>query len=152
MARKARKKRKKKVVPKRKRLRRAANAAHKAMSLYVRAVFEWEYGKCPLCSERPIQAVFHILRSKYVKALRYDIRNVIGSCHKCNWMEYRNPDPSRAWYLRTYGIERYLQLVDEGRASREYTIEDYEEIRGYYAGLYKELTKKEPRLEPELSP
>jgi hypothetical protein len=133
---------KKKVVPMRIRMRRAAKAAHKAMSLYIRAAFIAEYGMCPLCGKEPVQALFHILRSKYVKILRYDIRNAIGSCHKCNWKEYRNPDPSRAWYIRKYGVEQYLKLVDEGQNNYDYTLEDYDRIATNYTQLLKNLEPK----------
>lgn len=140
------KKKRKKVVPKRKLLRRAAKAAHKAMSLYVRAKFELEYGKCPLCKDGPIQAVFHIQRAKYVKKMRYDDRNVIASCHKCNWMEYRNPDPSRAWYIKTYGVEQYLKIVEEGKEDFEFTIEYYESVKADYETKLRALNEEQSLL------
>jgi hypothetical protein len=131
----AKKKKKKKVVPADVRLRRAGKKAHKALSIYIRTIFTAKYGKCPLCNERPIQALFHILRSRYVAILRYDERNVIASCHKCNWLEYRNPDPSRAWYIREYGTEQYLQICDEGKNKWEYTEEDYHKIENRFTAL-----------------
>lgn len=146
MAKSPRKKKKKKVIPKRKLLRRAAKAAHKAMSLYIRAKFKLEYGKCPLCNDGPIQAVFHIQRAKYVKIMRYDDRNVIASCHKCNWMEYRNPDPSRAWYIKKYGVEQYLEIVEEGKRSFEFTIEYYVMIKSYYDAMLRKLNEEQSLL------
>jgi len=150
------KKKKKKVVPMPTRMKRAAKAAHKALSLYVRTVFIAEYnGKCPLCGVNPIQALFHILRSKTVKILRYDIRNVIASCHKCNWIEYRNPDPSRAWYIRKYGVEQYLQLVDEGANKLDFTLEDYEKIAKNFTNLlaaWKSIQEAPEPVRPALPP
>ena len=133
-------------------MRRAAKKAHKAMSLYIRAVYHDKYGHCPLCGLRPVQAVFHILRSKYVKALRYDIRNVIGSCHKCNWLEYRNPDPSRAWYIRAFGVEQYLKLCDDGLKEVEYTLEDYQRIEADYASLLASYNLRKSCDTPPSSP
>lgn len=132
------KKKKKKVIPLKTRMKRAAKAAHRALSIYVRTTFHEKYGKCPLCNERPIQALFHILRSKYVRILRYDERNVIASCHKCNWLEYRNPDPSRAWYIRAYGVERYLQLCDEGKNPWEFTMDEYLKIEAKFTSMLKD--------------
>jgi hypothetical protein len=99
-------------VPKRVALRRLEKKADKALSLYIRALTKSLYDGCPLCKENPVQACFHFIRRRR-KVLRWDPRNVIGSCHKCNWVEYRFPDPSRAWYIRTFGVEQYLELVDK---------------------------------------
>jgi len=136
------KKKRKKKIPIRVQMRRAAKAAHQSLSLYVRALFRKRHGHCPLCKSGPIQALFHILRSKYVKALRYDGRNVIASCHRCNWQEYRNPDPSRAWYIREYGVEQYLALVDASTVVMEYSLEDYKNIKQGYDGLLAGLNQE----------
>lgn len=86
--------------------------ADRALSLYVRAKTFVEFGgKCAICQVNPIEACFHFVRRRR-KILRWDIRNVIGTCHRCNYLEYRNPDPSRAWYIRQYGLKRYLTIVD----------------------------------------
>ena len=135
-------KKRKKKVPIRTQLRRAAKKAHRAMSLYIRAIFQDRYGHCPLCKVRPVQAVFHILRSKYVKSLRYAIKNVIASCHTCNWEEYRNPDPSRAWYIREYGVEQYLALCDDGLKVVEYSLEDYARIAKEYEDLLVKFSEE----------
>jgi hypothetical protein len=118
----------------------AMKACDRALSNFVRAQTIWVYGgKCPLCNRGPliplkitkknskaegpaIQCCFHFIRRKY-KSLRWDIRNVVGACFKCNWTEYRDPDPSRAWYIRTYGVAAYLQLVDDAQKQYEPTVE-----------------------------
>jgi len=128
-------------MPKRKRkipaatiLRRLKTKADKALSEYVRAVTNAEYGgKCPLCGRGPlipnkptkrdprlevpaIQCCFHFVRRKRM-ILRWDLRNVVGACHKCNWIEYRDPDLSRAWYIKKHGVAQYLAIVEESEKS-----------------------------------
>jgi hypothetical protein len=133
-------KKKKKKVNARKLLSRLHKKADKAISEYVRAVTNAEYGgKCPLCMRGPlipnkptkrdprlevpaVQCCFHFVRRKR-KILRWDLRNLTGACHKCNWTEYRDPDPSRAWYLRKYGLEQYLAIVDESAKPFDPTVE-----------------------------
>lgn len=110
-------KKRKKKIPLRKLLRRLEKKADKALSEFVRAWTAAKYGpSCVFCRKAPIQCCFHFIRRKR-KILRWDFRNVIGACHRCNYIEYRNPDLSRAWYIRTFGVEQYLALVDESEQS-----------------------------------
>lgn len=120
----------KRKIPARTILRRLHKKADAALSEYVRAITNAEYGgKCPLCGRGPlipnkptkrdprtevpaIQCCFHFVRRKR-KILRWDIRNVVGACHKCNWIEYRDPDLSRAWYIKKHGVDQYLAIVGE---------------------------------------
>ena len=88
-------------------IKRAAKKADKALSEYVRFLTLAEYGKCPLCIINSIQCCFHFIRRRR-KILRWDIRNVVGACHRCNYLEYRHPDPSRGWFIRKYGVDLYL--------------------------------------------
>ena len=114
---------KKKKIPLRTQLRRLATKADKALSLYIRAKTAIDFnGKCPFCKINPIQACFHFVRRRR-KVLRWDERNVVGSCHKDNYLEYRDPDPYRAWYIRHNGQQKYLDLVDESSKSFEPTVE-----------------------------
>lgn len=100
-------------VPARVVLRRLEQKADKALSLLVRELTRREYGgKCPLCGEGKIECCFHFVRRRR-KILRWSLRNVIGACHRCNYVEYRLPDLSRAWFVRKFGAEAYLALVDE---------------------------------------
>ncbi len=161
----AKKPKKKRKIPLRTQIRRAAKRAHEALSAYVREHTRRKFGgKCPLCGRGPllprppkkitakhpethesaIQCVFHFVRSKFSKYLRYDVRNVIGACHTCNWVEYRNPDPSRAWYVKHYGHEAYLQLVSEHARDIEYTLEYFLAIENKYTMLLTSLMGKPP--------
>lgn len=110
-------------MPARVLLRRLMKKADKALSEYVRELAVRRFGKCPLCNERPVQCCFHFVRRRR-KVLRWDVRNVVGACHTCNYVEYRDPDLSRAWYIRRFGVERYLELVDKSREDFAPT-EDY---------------------------
>ena len=84
--------------------------ADKALSIYVRKETIKRYGKCPICNVRPVQCCFHFITRKRA-ILRWDKENVIGSCRTCNYVEQFFPDVSRAWYIRTFGVNKYLKLV-----------------------------------------
>lgn len=105
--------------------------ADAAISLLVRWETNNEYGHCPLCPDQtkanPVQACFHFVRRKRT-ATRWDTDNLIGSCHRDNWIEYRNPDPSRAWFIRNRGVEKYLKIVDKSMGYFKPTIVDLEKI------------------------
>lgn len=134
---------KKKKVPARVQMRRLAKKADKALSLYVRELTRQKYGKCPLCKTNPIQCCFHFIRRRR-KILRWDIRNVIGACHSDNYAEYRNPDPSRAFYIREFGADSYLALVDLSAQSFEPTAEFLQGIIDKYTDALKDITKEIP--------
>ncbi len=152
----------KRKVPLRTQLRRLEKKADRALSEFVRAKTIIEYnGKCPICERGPlipnkpcrrdprlevpaIQCCFHFIRRKR-KVLRWDIRNVTGACHKCNWVEYRDPDLSRAWYIRKYGHEQYLAIVEESKQSFIPDVDFLERvIKGYEEDLAK-LMKDNPK-------
>jgi hypothetical protein len=90
----------------------------------------------------PIQACFHFVRRRR-KILRWDLRNLIGSCHKCNWLEVRNPDPSRAAFIRARGVLLYLQLVDE-------SIKPFDPSPEYLQGIIDLFTERLLDLESQL--
>lgn len=120
----------------------------KALSQLVREETRREYnGLCPLCGRGPlverkpsrnnpattegaVQCCFHFIRRKR-QILRWDRRNVIGSCHRCNYIEYKNPDPSRAWFIRKFGADLYLKLVDESAGYKVFTIEELVNIEDF---------------------
>lgn len=106
------KKKRKKKIPLKKLLRRLEKKADKALSEYIRFLTKKAFGICPLCLKNPIQCCFHIL-SRRRKCLRWREDNVIGACNTCNFVERNWPDLSRAWYIRRYGADKYLSLVDE---------------------------------------
>lgn len=131
----ARRKRRKKPV-----LFRLMKKADHALSQHVREETAKEYwGKCPLCGRGPliehkptkkdprllvpaIQCCFHFIRRRR-KILRWRKENVVGACNRCNYIEYRDPDLSRAWFIKMRGVDLYLRLVDESKESFEPTEE-----------------------------
>lgn len=135
-------------------------------SLYVRAL-AWDTfgGKCPLCNRGPIipckpckrnkfatecqaiQCCFHFIR-RIRKATRWHPLNMIGACHGCNRMEYRDPDSSRVWFIRILGIEAYLNLFDQSREKFYPTVEYLENrIKSYDEGLASLLLLDSTRTE-----
>jgi hypothetical protein len=130
---------KKKKVPLRKIIRRLEKKADKAVSLYIRKRdSKVADNKCVICKVNPIQCAFHIVR-RGRKILRWDPRNIVATCHRCNYIEYRNPDISRAFFIREYGVELYLKLVDDSQNDFESTIENLEEIIKKFEKELKEL-------------
>jgi len=133
-------KKKRKKIPARTILRRLHNKADKAISLYVRAITEIEYGACAICLKNPIQCCFHFVR-RGRKVLRWHLPNLVGTCHRCNYIEYRNPDISRAWYIRRHGADRYLALVDRSMTNFEPTPEFLQGVIDNFTVQLKNLYK-----------
>ena len=119
-------------------IRRLSKKADAALSTYIREQTRLVYGECPFCHRTVVphkptkndprlevsalQCCFHFIRRKR-KILRWDIRNVIAACNYDNYREYRLPDEYRAWFLRTYGVELYLELADKSKEDFEPTVE-----------------------------
>ena len=127
-----------------------AKKADAALSLYVRELTSRMYGgKCPLCGVGEIQCCFHFIRRKR-KILRWCFENVVGACHRCNYIEYRDPDLSRAWFIRKHGVELYLSLVDMSKEAFEPTL-DY--LQGVAADFTARLAAlNEPTVRPQITP
>ena len=118
---------KKKKVPLRTIMRRLVKKADKVLSLYVRKETIRKYKLCPFCKVEPITVCFHFVR-RARKSVRWLPDNTIGACGKCNFREYRNPDPYRAFYIREFGVEKYLAIVDKSQEDFTPTIEYLEKI------------------------
>jgi hypothetical protein len=90
--------------------------ADRALSKRVRQEVQDEYGGCPLCiavgEEGPVEVCFHFVTRKR-KILRWRRENVTATCRTCNYLEQFFPDESRAWFIREFGVDKYLELVDE---------------------------------------
>jgi hypothetical protein len=125
---------KKRKIPARTILRRLHKKADKALSDYIRKETIVKYGKCPLCLKKPVEVCFHFV-SRRRKILRWDARNVIGSCRTCNYVEQFLPDYSRCWYINQFGVDQYLVLVEESRKSFTPTPE-------YLQGIIDKYTTK----------
>ncbi len=57
---------------------------------------------------------------------------MVGACHKCNFIEYRDPDQSRSWFIKTRGVVLYLELVELSKQSFTPTVEFLEMIIDKY--------------------
>lgn len=146
------KKKKKRKIPARVQLRRLCKKADAALSLYVRELTSRMHGgKCPMCKVGSVQCCFHFIRRKR-KILRWEFKNVTGACHRCNYIEYRDPDLSRAWFIRRHGVELYLALVDKSKESFEPTPEYLQGIVDEYTTLYNTMAGESPKQEPEKNP
>lgn len=141
------KKKGKKKVPARTILKRLRNKADKALSEYVRASAIKEFaGKCPFCKIDPTVPVLNkkgkLIKNRWVcfhfvrrmrAAVRWCIDNVIGACGFCNLRERGNPDPYRAFYIRKFGVDKYLALVDKSEEEFVATPEYLQSIVDKYA-------------------
>ncbi len=136
------KKPKKKKAKKKKRrkkplLSRLKKQADKALSEYMRELTRQRFDDiCPLCSidNKSIQCCFHFI-SRRRAIIRWDDRNVIGACHTCNFNERRFPDVSRAWFIRHFGLDLYLELVDTA-------IEPFIPTKEYLYDIIEKYKKK----------
>lgn len=117
----------KKKVPLRTQIRRLQKKADKAFSIYVRKTTIEKYKVCPFCKVESITVCFHFVR-RARKSVRWSLDNTIGSCGRCNFKEYRNPDPYRAFYIREFGVEKYLSVVDKSQEDFSPTVEYLESI------------------------
>lgn len=127
----------KKAVPLKVLLRRLMKKADRALSVHIRhETGKGRNGMCPLCGKKKIKVCFHFITRRR-KILRWREDNVIGACSTCNYVEQFYPDVSRAWFIRTYGAEKYLALVDESQQSFEPTVEYLQGIIDKYAEATK---------------
>jgi len=117
--------------------------ATKVFNKYIREYWRTLRDTCPLCEKNPISCCFHVV-SAMRKKTRYDERNVIGACTPCNKYENYFSDLSRAWYLRTFGLDTYLAVVDKASEPFEFTRDYLENIIAHYSLKLEELMK--PKL------
>lgn len=95
-------------------------------------------GSCVFSCGRPIQCAFHFIRKSRSLKMRYDLRNVVGSCIPCNGhMEY-NEGPFWTWYARTFGIEQMEAIQKESHGAANWPRSKFDEIRKF---LTEELVK-----------
>lgn len=102
-------------------------------SLYMRKTSIQKYGLCPLCKQKPIDCNFHFVTRRRA-IVRWSSKNTIGACKSCNWHENYYSDLSRAWYIREFGVEQYLALVDESK-------QDFVPTEEYLQGIISKYTQ-----------
>ena len=57
----------------------------------------------------------HLIPKARSESVRYDLMNVFTSCQGCNWRHTKNQHPMIEWFIREYGEEEYLSLVEKSR-------------------------------------
>lgn len=57
----------------------------------------------------------HLIPKQRSEAVRYDLMNVFTQCSGCNYTHTHNPHPFIAWFIKEYGEEEYLALVEKSR-------------------------------------
>jgi len=67
--------------------------------------------------------------SRRVHALRWDLRNVAGSCPGCNLRHNYDPLPYTRWMLRTWGKSVMDDLFEAKNKISKLTNSDLEEIK-----------------------
>jgi hypothetical protein len=96
-------------------------------SHYIRLRDKRAFGRCPFCSG-PIQCCFHfVTRSKH--SVRWENRNAVGSCHGCNFKNEHDPHFAISWYIESYGLENYNQLVKDGNIIAKFSMDDLRGIK-----------------------
>lgn len=105
--------------------------ATKIFNKYIREKAKLNNPVCPICKINPVQVCFHIVSAKR-KSTRFDERNVLGACVPCNYQENYWSDVSRAYYIRTFGTEQYLSVVDKSKEDLVYTPEYLQNVIDTY--------------------
>ena len=101
----------------------------RVFSLYIRAKSK----VCVFCG-KPTEHWFHIItRAKY--AVRWDESNAVPSCAGCNFrMEY-DPHPFIKWYIDTYGLPAYEDLILRSNKIAKFSADDLQNMIDKYKGI-----------------
>jgi 5-methylcytosine-specific restriction endonuclease McrA len=67
-------------------------------------------GRCLICRARPIECAYHIEPQQCGDSVRYDLNNVIGACHGCNWGEKNNRRQYQDKHVALFGADRIAAL------------------------------------------
>ncbi len=103
--------------------RAAEKKADEALSRYIRSV----YPACVMCgSTKNLTAGHYITRNS--KSVRYDLLNVFGQCRRCNFLHEHYPERMTAWYLRTYGLKTWEDLVARAAKTKKWTVPELEKL------------------------
>lgn len=116
--------------------------ADKYFSLYIRARDNKKYnGICPICLSGTIEQCFHIISRKEY-AIRWNEKNAIGSCAKCNMLFKQQPHRIfPALMLVIGGLEKYKKLCQMAKIKTKITNWDLEQIIEKCKIKIKELEK-----------
>jgi hypothetical protein len=86
------------------------------------------------------------LISRAAKTVKWDLRNVHAQCASCNLTHEHRPEIYTKWFIKSFGLNAYEELVDDSKPGKIYPYEMEE--------LYEELLKIKDKMEenPEWKP
>ena len=97
---------------------------------------------CVVCGSTKELSNGHLI-SRVIFRLRWDTRND-GNCHTqcwpCNYLHETEPHHYTNWYITTYGLEKYKNLIEESKIITHYKDKDLEELLLNKKKELKELT------------
>jgi len=115
------KEKKVKKIPKAKLRKKLIKELDKEFSLLIRELWPTS----PF-SGLPSEHCFHfVTRSKY--SVRWDTRNAVGSTAGENYRYEFDPHFAISWYIKTYGLPAYEQLVADGNKVAKLSNDDLTE-------------------------
>ena len=78
----------------------------------------------------PVQAG-HVLSRRHL-ATRWDETNIFGQCRSHNYQHTFNPNLYVSWYVKTFGADKYEELVRKSRTSFKPTVGWLQEQIDYF--------------------
>lgn len=70
----------------------------------------------------------HLIPKKKSEAVRFDLMNVFTQCPKCNKAHQYDQHRFISWFIREYGEQEYLDLVERSKVITHRTKQDLEKI------------------------
>jgi len=104
-----------------KRLPSISSLKRKADNVFSKWIRERDNNICVLKSEKcilTIQAGHLIKRGKM--NTRYDEENVHALCMYHNYLDFHEPQHYIAWFVKKYGSDKYLELVERSKQIRQF--------------------------------
>jgi len=77
----------------------------------------------------------HLIPKKKSEAVRFDLMNVFTQCPRCNKSHQYDQHRFISWFIREYGEDEYLDLVERSKVNSHRTIKDLEEILEEYRAI-----------------
>lgn len=82
----------------------------------------------------------HVIPISRSRAVRYDEENVFGQCRYHNLVHVYNDRKYEAWYVQTYGADKFTELVKRSRAPfKNYTVQELKDLIAKYETKLNEL-------------
>lgn len=101
--------------------------------------------RCVQCGSTNELTAGHVLTAAF-KSTKYDEMNTFGQCKGCNLKHEHHPELYHQWYINTFGLEAFDELVRKHWTITKYTRADLEGIIEKYAELRKQLKATPDRV------